>query len=228
MKGRNLFIIALLAVIAGVAIVCMQHSVSANGVVLTGGALFILAGLFNMAVYMGEKRGKSDKGPFASAFSWISSAAAVILGLCMLIFQGTFATLVAFMFGVLIAFGALFQFYLLGYGSRPAQLPGWLYVIPTALTGVAIYLFIQREEAVPDNIVILLTGISLIVFGLATFIEGTYIGQYNRSILKGKGKEGSKAETPAKSEPESDTPADKTEPDGGKKTTPLPAPDEEK
>lgn len=195
MKGRNLFFIALLVLIAGVVLVCLQHSVSANGVVLTCGVLFILAGLFNITVFMSSGHdSKSGKGPFSAAISWVSSAAAVILGLCMLIFQGTFATLVAFMFGVLIAFGALFQFYLLGYGSRPARLPGWLYIVPTALAAVAIYLFIQRDEAVPDDLAILLTGISLIVFGGATLVEAVIIGRYNRSVLKGKKPEEEKPE----------------------------------
>lgn len=210
MKGRNLFLIALLVLIAGIVLVCLKHIVNANGVVITGGILFILAGLFNLAVFMNSKgEGKAEKGPFSAAFSWISSAAAVILGLCMLIFQGTFATLVAFMFGVLIAFGALFQFYLLGFGSRPARLPGWFYIVPTALAAVAIYLFIQRDEAVPDDVVILLTGISLIVFGGATLAESVIIGQYNRRMVKEA--KSAKKEGPAKIEEQTVSTADEVQ-----------------
>lgn len=185
MKGRNLLFTAFLVLAAGIALIIFHSTVSATGIVITGGALFILAGVFNLAVFPG-RASSSDKsrGMFASAFSWTASAAAVILGLCMLIFQSTFAELIPFMFGVLIAFGALFQFYLLGYGSRPARLPGWLFIIPTLLAGVAIYLFVQRDQAVADRLVLLITGICLMVFGVITIVEASLIGSYNRRQLR--------------------------------------------
>lgn len=184
MKGRNLLFTAFLVLAAGIALIILHTTVSAVGIVITGGALFILAGVFNLAVFPGRSSADGGRGMFASAFSWTASAAAVILGLCMLIFQSTFAGLIPFMFGVLIAFGALFQFYLLGYGSRPARLPGWLFIVPTLLAGVAIYLFVQGGQAVADRIVLLITGICLVVFGVVTIVEASMIGNYNRRRLK--------------------------------------------
>ncbi|MCM1036263.1 MAG: DUF308 domain-containing protein [Bacteroides sp.] len=185
MKGRNLFLIGLLVLVAGVVLIILHKAVTTTGIVITGGVLFILAGLLNMAVFLGAKpETKAQRGMFSAVFSWVSSAAAVILGLAMLIFEPTFAALVAFMFGVLIAFGALYQFFLLAYGCRPARLPGWLYVIPTALAAGAVYLFIARDETLTGDMVLLITGVALAVFGLATAVEGSMIGGYNRARIK--------------------------------------------
>ena len=178
MKGKNLFVIGLLVLLAGIVLILLHSSISATGIVVTCGVLFIFAGVLNMAIYLYGKDSSRRRGMFSAAFSWVSSAAAVILGLAMLIFEPTFAALVAFMFGVLIAFCALYQFFLLGYGVRPVPMPGWLYIIPTALAGAAIYLFVARDEAM------LVTGCSLAVFGLFMAIEGSIVGQYNRRARK--------------------------------------------
>ena len=185
MKGRNLFLIGLLVLVIGVVLILLHKSVTTGGIVITGGVLFVLAGLLNMAVFLGAKPEiKAHRGMFSSVFSWVSSVAAAILGLAMLIFEPTFAGLVPFMFGVLIAFGALYQFFLLGYGSRPARLPGWLFVIPTVLTGAAIYLFVAPVPSLAGDIVLLVTGISLAVFGAATMTEVSLVGRHNRVQLK--------------------------------------------
>ena len=184
MKGKNLFVIGLLVLLAGIVLILLHSSISATGIVVTCGVLFIFAGVLNMAIYLYGKDSSRRRGMFSAAFSWVSSAAAVILGLAMLIFEPTFAALVAFMFGVLIAFCALYQFFLLGYGVRPVPMPGWLYIIPTALAGAAIYLFVARDEALTGDQVMLVTGCSLAVFGLFMAIEGSIVGQYNRHARK--------------------------------------------
>lgn len=181
MKGRNLFVIGLLVLAAGIALVITHTSVRSVGVVVTGGILFIMAGLLNMAVFLGERRNPDRRpGAVASLFSWISSVAAVILGLCMLLFQSTFSSLVPFMFGVFVGFASLYQFFLLIYGSRPAKLPGWLYIVPTALAGCAVYLFMQHPGDASDPVIMLSTGIALGVFGLTAVVEGVLIGRHNR------------------------------------------------
>lgn len=180
MKGRNLFIIGLLVLAAGIALIVAHQSIHSVGVIVTGGVLFIFAGILNMAVFLGERRNPERRpGAVTTLFSWISSVAAVILGLCMLIFQSTFSSLVPFMFGVFVGFSALYQFFLLGYGSRPARLPGWLYIVPTALAACAVYLFMQHAGEGTDPVVMLATGIALAVFGVTAVAEGLMIGRQN-------------------------------------------------
>ena len=74
-----------------------------------------------MTVFLGsrDKEGRARMGAFGTAFGWIASAAAVVLGLAMLIFSKAFAAMIGFMFAVLLLFAALFQLFLLLFGSRP-------------------------------------------------------------------------------------------------------------
>lgn len=178
MKGKNLIITALLVLAAGIILIITRASIRSEGVVTTGGILFIVAGLLDLLIFESDRR-KDGKRPLAAAFNWITSAGAVILGLCMLIFRPTFVELIPFMFGILVAFTALYQVYLLAYGARPVMLPGWLYIVPLLLAGGAVYLFTLKPMT-DDHIIMLTSGIALTLFGAASLIEGAMLGHYHR------------------------------------------------
>ncbi len=180
MKGRNLILTAGLVMAAGIVLIITHNSIRSTGVVVTGGILFVIAGLINVLLFEGErKRGRWDRGALSSTFSWLTSVAAVILGICMLVFQGTFITLVPMMFGILVAFSALYQFYILAIGSRPTLLPGWFYIVPVALIGGAAFIFMQDSYS-NDPKIMLATGISLTAFGVAGLAESAMLSHYRR------------------------------------------------
>ncbi|MDE6301199.1 MAG: DUF308 domain-containing protein [Muribaculaceae bacterium] len=183
MKGKSLMLTALLSALAGVLLIIFRNDIHSSGVVITGGVLFIVAGLLNLLIF--EHRGKKGSGNSAvsTTFSWLTCAASVILGLCMLIFQGTFAGLVPVMFGILILFAAVYQYFILAIGARPVTLPGWLYIIPTAMVGGAVYVFL-RPEYTGDMPVVLTAGISFVLFGVASVIEAAMLGHYHRNPEK--------------------------------------------
>lgn len=200
MKGRNIFFAALLVLLAGVVLIITYQTIKSVGVVITGGILFMLAGLINMTGAMSRRR-KDRVGAVSYVFTMITSVAAMILGLCLLLFQSTFTPLVPFIFGVLIACGALYQFFFLGYGCRPATCPWWLYIVPIAMVGAAVYLFIQRPED-SDPVIMLVTGISLVVMGVAMVLESIFVGRYNHKTI-----EAQKAPKPVESAPAESTAA---------------------
>ena len=184
MKGKNLFLTALIAIIAGVALILTHNTVRSTGVVLVGGALFIISGLINVLALMGGRSDESRRrSAVSTAFGWISGAAAIVLGLCMLLFRERFVELIAFMFAIIVALGALFQFFLLAFGTQPIRLPSWLYVFPFALIGGAVYIYLLTPES-EDHYIMLVTGISLVVFGAAGFVEASMIGAANRTVRK--------------------------------------------
>lgn len=187
MKGKNLILMALIAVVIGVGLILVNSSLHASGIVLTAGAIFILAGVLNMLVFLGERdsRGRTRQSVLSITFGWVASAASIVLGLAMLLFQGTFLGLVSFMMAVLIVVAALFQFFLLVYGSRPTHLSGWFYLVPMVLIGIAVYVFLL-ESGVRDREMLLATGIAFTIFGAATFVEGSIIGNNNRRNLRDK------------------------------------------
>lgn len=181
MKGHKLIFTALLALAAGIALMLTYKTVSSGGVVIAGGVMFVLAGFINVIAFLSsrDENGKSHLGSFGLAFGWLTSGAAVVLGLSMLIFQSTFVGLVPFIFGVLVVFGALFQFFVLSVGIRPVTLPAWLYVFPLVLVGLSVYVFMQQSQT-DDRMIMLATGIAFTVFGIAMFIEGAMVGTANR------------------------------------------------
>lgn len=181
MKGHKLIFTALLALAAGIALIVAHRTVSSGGVVIAGGVMFVLAGFINVIAFLSSRddSGRSHLGSFGLAFGWLTSGAAVVLGLAMLIFQSTFVGLVPFIFGVLVVFGALFQFFVLSVGIRPVTLPAWLYVFPLVLVGLAVYVF-MRQSQTDDHLIMLATGIAFAVFGAAMFIEGAMVGAANR------------------------------------------------
>jgi hypothetical protein len=191
MKGKSLFLTALATGVAGIILLLTFESIKSTGVVICGGALFILAGLINMILYTSnnqkavteEGEVETRRSAVATTFSWITSAAAVVLGLSMLIFQETFITLVPFIFGILIAIGALHQVFVLAYGCRPAKLSPWFYLMAAALVAVAVYVFnLQPEEN--DREIMLSGGIALVAFALVTLVESIIISRQLRKLRK--------------------------------------------
>lgn len=186
MKGKNLILTGLVALVVGLLLVMFRQPLSNGGFVLVAGILFLGAGVMNITFILGSRddKGKARSGAVATTFGWIASAAAVLLGLSMLIFKGAFVALVGFMFGVLLLFAALFQLFLLLFGTRPIRLSSWFYLVVAALVGGAIYIFLRKPSTAGEMTDVVVTGVGFMIFGLFTVIEGSVVGQGNRMIKK--------------------------------------------
>lgn len=206
MKGRSLLLSAILFLAAGLILILTYKTTRTAGIVMVGGVLFIVCGLLNIFTYLADKPGKKEiqaalkeglkprtRSSIRSALVWISSGAAVILGVCMLVFTGTFIPLVPPVFALLIALGALYQFYLLAAGCRPLRLPAWLLTVPVLLTVAAVYVFLQKAgDDKGEHLIMLITGISFVLFAAAMITESVMIGTANRKLAAA-----AKAGTPA-------------------------------
>ncbi|MCM1068225.1 MAG: DUF308 domain-containing protein [Muribaculaceae bacterium] len=217
MRGRNLFFTGLVIAAVGLLLILFRAPLADGGVVIAAGILFVLAGLLNMSVFLGSRdsSGKARMGAFGTAFGWIASAAAVVLGLAMLIFSKAFVAIVGFMFAVLLLFAALFQFFLLLFGSRPVRLPNWYFVVPALLVAAAIYIFMRKPDTAGETVDLIVTGCGFILFGAATVLEGLTIGNLNRRARR-SAKAASDAVlrgTPAESHPTADTASARVEPE---------------
>ena len=209
MKGRSLTLTALIAILAGVVLIIANRSIYSTGVVITGGILFIVAGVLNTFVFNGErKHDPKGRGPVASTFSLIASIGAVVLGVCMIIFQTAFTVLVPYIFGIIVAFLACYQFYVLAIGVRPTTLPGWFYLAPVILIGGAIYIFFRQPDT-DDYLIMLSSGISLAFFGLITRIEAIMLTNSRKKIeADANGREEKEVKTIEASKDPADTASD--------------------
>ncbi len=179
MRGRSLTIAGIFAAaIAAVLILCHQ-SISLMGVAITCGVLFVAVGLINM-IFFGYKSSEES----SKVLTFVSNAAAIVLGISMLVFREEFRPMVAFMFGLLVAVCSLWQFFVLAIGARPYQLPAWLYLFPVLLAGGSVYIFMNPTHE--DTVLILATGIAMAVLGGGCLIEGSILGVARRSDEKAR------------------------------------------
>lgn len=186
MKGKNLIFTGLIAAIVGIVLIIFRNSLATGEVVKAGGILFLVAGVLNVTLFLGSRNrhGEARLGTFGTAFSWIVSAAAVVLGLAMLMFSGAFVAITGFMFAVLILFCSLFQMFLLFFGTRPVRLSNWFFLVPMVLVGAAVFVFLRRPDEIGEHVVMIVSGCSFLVFGLATLVEGIAVGQSNRNRVR--------------------------------------------
>ena len=177
MKGRSLTIAGIFAAaIAAVLILCYK-SINLMGVAITCGILFVAVGLINM-IFFGYRSGNES----SKVLNLVTNAAAIVLGISMLVFRDEFRTMIAFMFGLLVAVCALWQFFVLAIGARPYQLPAWLYLFPVLLAGASVYIFINPMH--DDSILIFASGLSMAVLGVSCLIEGSILGMARRNSEK--------------------------------------------
>lgn len=176
MKARNFYITGLLSLVVGVIIILSYRYISSSGIIIVGGSLFILMGLLNLIVFHNRHNNDNTPSALATIVSRITSAGAIILGLSLLIFNETFASVVPFIFAVLIALLALDQFYILAVSSNRIYLSPWFLLAPLALTGCALYLFLSESQPQNEEILMLCTGISATFFGVVSVIEALVVG----------------------------------------------------
>lgn len=186
MKGRKLIFAGLVASLVGLLLVLFRTALADGGVVTAAGVIFVLAGALNMAVFLRskDKDGQDRLGIVASTFGWVASAAAVILGLAMLIFSAAFVAIISFMFGILILFTAIFQFFVLIFSLRDIRMSGLFFIVPALLVGAAIFIFMRRPDGPGESLVNTVSGAAFIFFGVFTALEGLCAGYLRRKAAK--------------------------------------------
>lgn len=181
MKIQNIVFSSILSLAAGIALIVANKSIYATGIIVAAGIIFIIAGIINALIFSNER----SKGALASGIGIFTSVGAAILGVCLIIFKSTFVALVPYVFGIIVALAACYEFYILAVGARPASLPGWLYIIGVILIGIAVYIFMQKPQSdVDDHRVMLATGIGLVFFGIFGLIESSMLPHYRKKVLK--------------------------------------------
>lgn len=187
MKSTTSLLSGILILAIGVILIICRTQITGSGIVTVAGLLFLVTGIINIVLYVTQKdpEGHRRTRGIAALFGWLVSVATIILGLCMLIFNSTFNSMIAFLFGVLVAFGAIMLLYAIIFGIRRVmKVPAWTYLFPLAMAGLAAGIFPQKTGAGEDATVMLLTGISLIVFGVAGIVYGSLIASGNATIRR--------------------------------------------
>ena len=171
LKVKTSVITGIITLAAGIVLILCNKSITSGGIIVSGGLLFVMAGVFNalLTFYVKDDAGHRKSRAASFVFNLIASAAAIALGVCMLVLMDDFAPGIPLMFGILVLFGSLMQFYALAIGSRGLHLPGWFYAFPGVVATCAVAIYLMKSPA-QDHLVMILTGVSLIVFGLGAMV----------------------------------------------------------
>lgn len=176
MKRRSYFLLSLLAIVAGVVFILSYTTISSAVLVMLGGVLFIVAGLLNMAIYVGKRHEHGERKPIATFLGYLTGGAAIILGLSMLIFEATFSVAVPYLFGLLMIAMATAQLFVLLSRRGRLQFSSWFLLAPLVLIGIGVFIA-TLEAVVSDSTIMLATGIGLAFGGLVWAVEGIVVGR---------------------------------------------------
>lgn len=187
MKSKSAVWSSVVLLIIGVALIVLKGRDSLLGtIVFIAGIMFIVPSVINMLMLIREAnrrkagyRSPADRGFVTRCIGWCSSIGGLGLGIAMLLIPDTFSSILVYIFAGILVLGGVYHFYILARAYRPIIFPGWLYILPAALVAEGAVIFFS---AVRDDVpaVVLMTGIGLIVFAVATFVEALSLYSFKR------------------------------------------------
>ncbi len=181
-----------LILVVGVVLIICNKMITGHGVVVLAGILFLLTGVINLVLFVTRKEpdGTMRNRGMALFFGWLVSLAAMILGLCMLVFNPTFSALIPFIFGLLVFFGALMLAFTMLFNVRKVfKVPGWMWCFPGVMVVLGIITLMQKPET-SDPLVMILTGSAMVLFGLAGMLLGAMASGIRRQVPETDSKAG--------------------------------------
>lgn len=165
MNKRFVIFFALPALVVGIMLIIARANISLRGVVVTGGILFVAAGILNL-IFSERNRAKRRR-VVTTALNRVSSAAAFILGLSMLVFVDTFTSIVPFTIGTAIGLLTAIHLAYLDRCSRLGGISRWWDLSAFGTATASAYLYTRQSDGSDDTSIMLVTGIVLIYFALS-------------------------------------------------------------
>ncbi|MCM1310537.1 MAG: DUF308 domain-containing protein [Bacteroides sp.] len=170
---------AILALIIGIAMIFFSNT-ALHTVVVVVGILFIAIAVFNFAFEFSRKR-KASGGTSMTAI--LSSAGAGVLGILMVFTPTSMVDLMVYLFAAAIILLGLFQIINLAFAYRPVTFPFWFFILPALLVITGVVICIIGAHAVGE-LMILITGIALVVYSVATFVDIAGLLSFRRDLAK--------------------------------------------
>lgn len=176
---------AILALIVGIAMVFFSD-IALHTIVRIVGVLFITTAVLNIAFALGRQRdARKSQSPSSTAI--ISSAGTGILGVLMVFTPADMVSLMIYLFAISIALLGIYQIIILAYAYKPVSFPGWFYILPSLLVITGVVICIIGAQAV-GTLMIRITGIALITYAVATFLNIIGLITFRRRLTKNNAK----------------------------------------
>lgn len=186
MKPSKALLTGLTTLAIGIVLIICNSLITSAGIVTVAGLLFLVIGVINLILYVTQKdeEGKKRTRGMALVLGWSVSISSIILGLCMLIFNDTFKEMIPLIFALLVFFGAAMSTLGLWFIVRKVtKLPAAVWVLPGIMLVMAIIVAVQDADS-DDHIIMILTGVSLILFAIQSFVLSTVTAKANRRAAR--------------------------------------------
>lgn len=171
---------AILALIVGIVMVFFSD-LALETVVLVIGILFIATGVFNLIIELNRKDEKGRKR--VSPIGILATAGTGILGILMVCTPHTMINLIIYLFAAAFILLGVYQICCLAFFYRPVTFPFWFFILPALLVITGVVICIIGPSAVAQTMT-LITGIALIVYAIASFIDIAGLLSFRRDMRK--------------------------------------------
>lgn len=168
---------AILALIIGIVMIFFSD-IALHTVVIVVGVLFIAIAVFNFSFEFSRKR-KTGAGSSMTAI--LASAGAGVLGVLMVFTPADMVNLMVYLFAAAIILLGLFQIINLAFAYRPVTFPFWFFILPALLVITGVVICLMGAQTVGE-LMILITGISLVVYAVATFVDIAGLLSFRRDL----------------------------------------------
>ena len=185
MKSKSLTYTGIITLIVGVVLLFMQKT-AIDIVVMVVGVAFLIAAALNL--YIGFRRpsdvqvevnGKRKSKGSLSFGALLTAVAAAALGLWMLLEPTGFSSLLVYVFAGLMILAGLYHICMLAYGFDGARFPFPFYILPILLVATGVVVLVIGPVKMM-NFIVLITGISLIVYSVCNFLEAAGESSYQK------------------------------------------------
>lgn len=195
MSSKASILSNLIVLAAGVVLVLLHGRPDIlHWIIFVSGMMFIVPGLINIVMLAGKHEGGAHATPSMRVVGWISSVAAVTLGVIMTITPGSFTSVLVYLFGGVMVLSSLALVYAIASVFKEEKLPGWLYAGPVAVLAAGVVMVCMGPRQLSDSVVTLITGIGMVVFSISWFMTMVIAGNARRRARKvAEGKAADKA-----------------------------------
>ncbi|MDE6224915.1 MAG: DUF308 domain-containing protein [Muribaculaceae bacterium] len=182
MKNSASILTNFILIALGVIMICINnHPHIDHTIVKIIGSAFFIAGVINVFIMIHQ--GSKHKGsPFTRLSGWVSGIGGGLIGLAMFFNPPFFAAVLVYLFGLILVLGGIFQICLMVWGYKNARLSGGLYIIPVVLIVGGIVMMCSNSLLINVSLMITITGIGMIAFGLNSFFAMATASAAKRNI----------------------------------------------
>lgn len=144
------------------------------------GVLFLLPSIVFLAVISMRKPGTSRTSDYMGV---LPSLGGMCFGIVMLIRPALFSSVLTMLLGVLLVLLGLFHIFFLMLSRKSVGTKGWYFLCPLIVLAAGIVILYVDVVAKDEHTVVMLTGISLLLFNFTSLQE--YLGERRNKLNAG-------------------------------------------